>query len=356
MANLIAQFMEDTVPCALCKIDAPTKMVSFHQNIGMLVTRQERELKGELCRRCSKSTFLSYTLTTLFLGWWGIISFCVTPFMILGNIFSYVRCLSLPEPTISAMNVPMALHDVSTGATRGLTFKIIYGTIVWGVIGVLGVQGLQRSAQPQTKVADAQPVTDAKSYITIDSSWSSLKTKGSVIGGWTRVHWSGGTPLTSPNNFALLCTDRDDCFKLPKGGTFEARLVDNPNLKYTGDLTLEVDLKDGKLGRYQVSKLDDSELQVDEEVISPDRHYLLFKVHWADGADAGQSFHLYCNRFLPDCRSLNVGSYYIETLATDDETTYQDLSYKIYNRKNPKDFGVYGSGILGSVTPTPQEK
>ena len=128
------------MPCALCKIDAPTKMVSFHQNIGMLVTRQERELKGELCRRCSKSTFLSYTLTTLFLGWWGIISFCVTPFMILGNIFSYVRCLSLPEPTISAMNVPMALHDVSTGATRGLTFKIIYGTIVWGTIGVLVLQ------------------------------------------------------------------------------------------------------------------------------------------------------------------------------------------------------------------------
>ena len=211
------------------------------------------------------------------------------------------------------------------------------------------------SPQPQTKVADAQPVTDAKSYITIDSSWSSLKTKGRVIGGWTRVHWSGGTPLTSPNNFALLCTDRDDCFKLPKGGTFEARLVDNPNLKYTGDLTLEVDLKDGKLGRYQVSKLDDSELQVDEEVISPDRHYLLFKVHWADGADAGQSFHLYCNRFLPDCRSLNVHSYYMETLATDDETTYQDLSYKIYNRQSPKDFGVYGSGMLGSVTRTPQE-
>jgi len=43
--------------------------------------------------------------------------------------------------------------------------------------------------------------------------------------------------------------------------------VDNPNLKYTGDLTLEVNLKDGRLGRYQGSKLDDSELQVDEEVI-----------------------------------------------------------------------------------------
>jgi hypothetical protein len=121
------------------------------------------------------------------------------------------------------------------------------------------------------------------------------------------------------------------------------------------DLTLELNLKHGRLGRYEVSKLDHSELQIDREVISPDRHYLLFTVHWADGLDAGQSFHLYCNRFLPDCKSLGVGSYYMETLATDDETTYRDLSYKIYNRQSPKDFGVYGSGILGSVTPTPQE-
>jgi len=340
------------VPCVLCKIDAPTKMASFHQNIGMWVTRQERELKGELCRRCARSTFLSYTLTTFFLGWWGIISFCVTPFMILGNIFSYVRCLSLPEPTISAMDVPMALHDVSTGVTRGLTYKIIYATIIWGAIGVLGVQGLQRSAQPQTKVAAAQSVTDAKSYITIDSSWSSLKTKGEVIGGWARAHWSGGTPLTSPNNFGLMCADRNDCFKLPKGGTFEARLVDNPNLTYKGDLTLEVDLKDGRLGRYEGSKLDDAELQIDRQVISSDRHYLLFDVHWADGLDASQSFHLYCNRFLPDCKSLDAGSYYMETLATDDETTYQDLSYKIYSRQDPKNFGVYGSGTPRSVTPT----
>jgi len=211
------------------------------------------------------------------------------------------------------------------------------------------------------KVADAQPVTDAKSYITIDSSWSSLKKKGEVIGGWTRAHWSGGTPLTSPNSFALVCADRDDCFKLPKGETFEARLVDNPTLKYKAagkdDLTLEVNLKDGRLGRYQGSKLDEAELQIDREVISPDRHYLLLRVHWAAGLNAGQTFHLYCNRFLADCKSLDVGSYYMETLATDDETTYQDLSYKIYGRQNPNDFGVYGYGESASqaVAPTAQQ-
>jgi hypothetical protein len=209
-------------------------------------------------------------------------------------------------------------------------------------------------------IASAQgTVTDAKSYITIDSSWSSLKTKGEVIGGWARAHWSGGTPLTSPNSFALVCADRDDCFKLPKGETFEARLVDNPTLKYKAagkdDLTLEVNLKDGRLGRYQVSKLDEAELQIDREVISPDRHYLLFKAHWADGLNAGKSFHLYCNRFLPDCKSLEVGSYYMETLATDDETTYRDLSYKIHGRQNPDDFAVYGDGAPQAVAPTPQE-
>jgi hypothetical protein len=43
----------------------------------------------------------------------------------------------------------------------------------------------------------------------------------------------------------------------------------------------------------------------------------------------------------------------METLATDDETTYHDLSYKIYSRQNPKNVGVYGSGIPGNVKPTP---
>ena len=127
--------------CVRCGIDAPTKMVSFHQNIGMFVTRQEREIKGELCRRCARKAFWSCTFTTLFLGWWGVISFCVTPFMILGNVFSYARCLSLPEPTFSAMNAPVPLHDVSRGGvTRGLILKLLFGTVVWGTVGVLALQ------------------------------------------------------------------------------------------------------------------------------------------------------------------------------------------------------------------------
>lgn len=130
-----------TLHCVLCGINAPTKMVSFHQNIGMFVMRQEREIKGELCRRCARKAFWSCTLTTLFLGWWGVISFVVTPFLVLGNIRAYVKCLSLPELTISAMNAPVPLHDVSRGGvSRGLILKVLYGTILWGTVGVLALQ------------------------------------------------------------------------------------------------------------------------------------------------------------------------------------------------------------------------
>ncbi|MGC2171448.1 MAG: hypothetical protein WA555_00960 [Candidatus Sulfotelmatobacter sp.] len=80
-------------------------------------------------------------MTTLFLGWWGVISFVVTPFLVLGNIRAYVKCLSLPELTISAMNAPVPLHDVSRGGvSRGLILKVLYGTILWGTVGVLALQ------------------------------------------------------------------------------------------------------------------------------------------------------------------------------------------------------------------------
>jgi hypothetical protein len=65
--------------CWSCGLQAPTKWVIFYQNIGLLVTRQPAQVSGHMCRRCIRAYFKSYTLTTLFLGWWGVISFWVTP-------------------------------------------------------------------------------------------------------------------------------------------------------------------------------------------------------------------------------------------------------------------------------------
>jgi hypothetical protein len=82
--------------CQLCGRHAPTKHVTFMQNIGMLVVRFPKTMRGHLCRTCIGRTFQSYTLTTLFLGWWGIISFFYSLVSIPQNIVQYMGARHLP--------------------------------------------------------------------------------------------------------------------------------------------------------------------------------------------------------------------------------------------------------------------
>lgn len=60
--------------------------------------RFSKEVKGNLCKDCSNKYFWPFTLTTLFLGWWGVISFFVTLYTIPNNIGCYLRTLSLESP------------------------------------------------------------------------------------------------------------------------------------------------------------------------------------------------------------------------------------------------------------------
>ncbi len=83
--------------CEACLRAAPTKQVAFYQNIGALVMRFHKTLKGNLCRQCIDKYFWEYTLYTLFLGWWGVISLIVTPFFLLNNVIRYLGSRSL-EP------------------------------------------------------------------------------------------------------------------------------------------------------------------------------------------------------------------------------------------------------------------
>jgi hypothetical protein len=105
------------------------------QNIGMVVTRQWNKIEGNLCRRCIGAYFRSFTLTTLFLGWWGVISFCVTPLILLNNIARYLLALRLPEPSIAGMNTPLSFIGSTLSVGTNRRFKLIYGAIV--CIGVL---------------------------------------------------------------------------------------------------------------------------------------------------------------------------------------------------------------------------
>jgi hypothetical protein len=67
------------------------------QNIGMLVARQSKTLAGDVCRDCGMRAFKSMTLTTFFLGWWGVISLILTPIFLIGNLVAWSSLRALPR-------------------------------------------------------------------------------------------------------------------------------------------------------------------------------------------------------------------------------------------------------------------
>lgn len=84
--------------CEACGVEAETRHVTFYQNIGALVVRFSNTADGYLCKSCIHKYFWSMTMTSLLLGWWGIISFIVNPFFILNNIIRYLGCLGMKAP------------------------------------------------------------------------------------------------------------------------------------------------------------------------------------------------------------------------------------------------------------------
>jgi hypothetical protein len=95
-------FAEHAGVCYACGAAAPTKYVEFYQNIGALVVRHHKAVKGPLCKPCIHRFFWEFTAVTLVLGWWGLISLVVTPIYLLNNVGRYVLCIPLPAPRQSA--------------------------------------------------------------------------------------------------------------------------------------------------------------------------------------------------------------------------------------------------------------
>jgi hypothetical protein len=69
--------------------------VEFYQNIGVLVIRFSKSVRGELCKSCIHRYFWELTSINLILGWWGIISFFLNIGFILNNVIRYLSCLNM---------------------------------------------------------------------------------------------------------------------------------------------------------------------------------------------------------------------------------------------------------------------
>ncbi len=88
--------------CQVCGVEADTKHVSFHQNIGAFFVRFSKSIDGQLCKSCIHQQFWGMTTTTLFLGWWGMISLVLTPIFLLNNVGRYMFCLGMPPVPLGA--------------------------------------------------------------------------------------------------------------------------------------------------------------------------------------------------------------------------------------------------------------
>jgi hypothetical protein len=85
--------------CQSCGIEAPTKRVEFYQNIGALVLRFRKSIRGELCKSCIHKYFWRFTLITVAVGWLGVISLILAPIFAINNIVRYLACLPMrPVP------------------------------------------------------------------------------------------------------------------------------------------------------------------------------------------------------------------------------------------------------------------
>ncbi|HLJ56367.1 MAG TPA: tetratricopeptide repeat protein [Chthonomonadaceae bacterium] len=77
--------------CQSCGTPGPVRQVNYNQNIGALVIRYSKRIGGNMCETCASKYFWQYTGTTALLGWFGFISFIISPFIVVGNVFSYIK-------------------------------------------------------------------------------------------------------------------------------------------------------------------------------------------------------------------------------------------------------------------------
>jgi len=109
--------------CQSCGVEAPTRKVFFVQHIGAVVMFFHKRIGGLFCRNCVNKYFGQYTLTTLFLGWWGIISLFATPVVLIIDIVNYFRAWTL-APVPPGATVPQ-LTDAAIGRLQPLTGELV---------------------------------------------------------------------------------------------------------------------------------------------------------------------------------------------------------------------------------------
>lgn len=114
--------------CQACGEYSFTAHSTYRKNIGLVFIRRYKEAEGDLCAHCNESLFWNAFLTNLFLGWWGVISFVINPFLILMNIGNY----------ISSWKIRRLAEPYAKSAVDLKLFIPLMGLFIWLAISVIG--------------------------------------------------------------------------------------------------------------------------------------------------------------------------------------------------------------------------
>jgi hypothetical protein len=140
--------------CESCGRPSSTQSATLYQNIGMIAVFRYRTLKGTYCKLCITHYFWEYTLVTLALGWWGVISFILTPLVLVNNLYYFLRAqLGQQQPHLGAPQrlgtTPEACprcHSFQTrtvGLSRSVWASILISLLLLMWAGYLSLQMIQ---------------------------------------------------------------------------------------------------------------------------------------------------------------------------------------------------------------------
>lgn len=134
--------------CECCGMLSETKYIHFCENKGFIVMRSYKSVKGNLCRYCINYFFWNMTGVTFLLGWWGLISAIVTPFILLNNIFRYLSSFGISAPLIKRITDPSPFWILST--IVGISLSLFFGIALISGINT-------QTASSDTSTSNIQP-------------------------------------------------------------------------------------------------------------------------------------------------------------------------------------------------------
>ncbi len=92
--------IDDVVTCDSCG-RAPARPITVRRHVGLLLLQQFVKARVVACRPCGRALIRSYTLRTLWQGWWGAISFFVNWFVLASNALSWRKLGQIEAPSLS---------------------------------------------------------------------------------------------------------------------------------------------------------------------------------------------------------------------------------------------------------------